>query len=622
MKFKKRGRSRRPRTLYSITLPVVVFCLAAWLCVMGLITQITAGELIHQTKVAAADFVNHHAGSSIALGYSKITKESAGYSQICRLRTAHDYFPLWFNHNIRSSFPFIEDPSAYTFAESNFGQMNGEYAVYYAESSGKTQKTASYLYFPYMSEESWYAESEDYEGMAYVEWGRSGYPAFPVSSSTARLTGYLDGAQFIVQTIEGISGVEYKQPHMRDRLMWEIQYEANIGADKPLITLYTTDLRPLSAKRGNPITVDSKTYDDLLDMITQTVSSQEDIRDTIIIDYSRYTDLAGEDIYVAVGVRVNPLAFAIKKLAPFYIISFLIVAVAVGLYLWHVWRKLTAPLERITQAAAAGSALPEDVSTTCWQEPLLLQEYYATTHRTTRENQTEIKRLQTALEYSQNAEAHRRQMISNITHELKTPLAVIHSYAEGLLDGIAADKQAQYLDVILEETERMDGMVLEMLDLSRLEAGKVRLASDRFSLLELAQSIFEKLEPLSREKNLQIEYDLVEPFSVTADEGRIGQVITNFATNAIKYSPEGGKIWIKTYRHGEKAIFSVENQCEPLTEEALSQVFDSFYRAEQSRTTKGTGLGLAIAKAIVDLHGGTCHAINTSEGVEFRFTLP
>lgn len=204
----------------------------------------------------------------------------------------------------------------------------------------------------------------------------------------------------------------------------------------------------------------------------------------------------------------------------------------------------------------------------------------------------------------------------------RTPLAIIHSYAEGLTEGIAADKQEQYLKVILNETERMDAMVLEMMELSRLEAGKVRLSMEQFSLLGLTRSIFDKLAPVAEERSLQIHFSMAEEFDIAADEGRISQVITNFATNAIKYTPEGGNIWIKVCRHEGKTMFMLENECDPLPTEALSNVWNSFYRAEVSRTTRGTGLGLTIAKAIVELHGGTVHVSNTSNGVEFRFDLP
>lgn len=149
----------------------------------------------------------------------------------------------------------------------------------------------------------------------------------------------------------------------------------------------------------------------------------------------------------------------------------------------------------------------------------------------------EITRLNTALEYAKAAEENRRQMTSNIAHELKTPLAVIHSYAEGLKEHIAEDKRDKYVDVILAEAERTDGMVLEMLDLSRLEAGKVKLSRDEFSLADLTKAIFEKLQMAAEAKELQISYEFPEQSTIVADENRIAQVVENFATNAVKYTP-------------------------------------------------------------------------------------
>ncbi len=212
-------------------------------------------------------------------------------------------------------------------------------------------------------------------------------------------------------------------------------------------------------------------------------------------------------------------------------------------------------------------------------------------------------------------------MTSHIAHELKTPLAVVHSYAEGLKEHIAEDKRDKYLDVILSETERMDGMVLEMLDLSRLEAGKVKLARDTFSLGDLARSIFAKLERAAEAKELQLTFRFPEDTTITADEGRIAQVVENFATNAVKYTSVGGKIAVSIYRRWDKTTFAVENECPPLSNEALSKVWDTFYRVDEARSGGGTGLGLAIAKSIIELHGGKCKAYNTRTGVRFEFTL-
>jgi len=255
-----------------------------------------------------------------------------------------------------------------------------------------------------------------------------------------------------------------------------------------------------------------------------------------------------------------------------------------------------------------------------WYESKLLQEGFAKHSDKSRMQRNEITRLNTALEYAKAAEENRRQMTSNIAHELKTPLAVIHSYAEGLKEHIAEDKRDKYVDVILAEAERTDGMVLEMLDLSRLEAGKVKLSRDEFSLADLTKAIFEKLQMAAEAKELQISYEFPEQSTIVADENRIAQVVENFATNAVKYTPAGGSVTVRI-QNNRGTTFSIENDSKPLSAEALAKVWDTFYRVDESRSGGGTGLGLAIAKNIVELHGGKCSVRNTKTGVEFQFTI-
>ena len=145
--------------------------------------------------------------------------------------------------------------------------------------------------------------------------------------------------------------------------------------------------------------------------------------------------------------------------------------------------------------AANWSRLPTlEISPPKWRELWLLSQQYADMQDRLRIAKNEVTRLNTALNYARTAEENRRQMLSHLTHQLKTPLAVIHGYAEGLREHIAEEKRDHYVEMILSETERSDKMVLEMLDLSRLEAGKVKLSRDQVSLLTLAQYMVEKLE--------------------------------------------------------------------------------------------------------------------------------
>lgn len=284
--------------------------------------------------------------------------------------------------------------------------------------------------------------------------------------------------------------------------------------------------------------------------------------------------------------QARPLSAAVRSLIPVYIGSFCLLAGVLLVLTRVIRRKILQPLADNLQ----------------WQ-------------------QSEVTRLSKALDYAHKAEENRRALVSGVAHELKTPLAVIHGYAEGLKERIAEDKRDKYLDIVLSETERMDGLVLQMLDLSRLEAGKVKLARDSFDLCELVREVFGKLELLAIQKNLELSFEMPESLAVRADRSRMEQVITNFASNALRYTQPGGWIKVRVIDGEEGWGMTVENKSRPFSPEQLERVFDSFYRIDESRTGKGTGLGLAIARSVVELHGGKCHVRNTGPGVEFGFSV-
>lgn len=232
--------------------------------------------------------------------------------------------------------------------------------------------------------------------------------------------------------------------------------------------------------------------------------------------------------------------------------------------------------------------------------------------------QDEITRQTQALEYAQNAEKSRREMTSAIAHELKTPIAILSSYAEALQENIDAEKQEHYLSVIRDETGKMDRMVLELLDLSRLEAGKYKLQREQFDLEELSQKIIEPLMPQIEKKNIVLTWQVGQSM-VNADRCRLGQVIENFMTNAIRHTPEGGKIVLRIGM--DRETFSVENQGKHIPSEQLSKVWETFWQGDASRNERGSGLGLAICRTIVSLHGGSCKVENTNAGVKFSISL-
>ena len=450
-----------------------------------------------------------------------------------------------------------------------------------------------------------------------------------------RLRGYFEGQSFT--PVKAAAGSD-----------WQVVWEGKEETTKPLFNLYINGLTTHEV-HSEAVDTGDQTYENI-HALAQTIASDEKVNtgdlaryeqarltgclfiSSVQSDYIQYDyrdmilqpeegHMKQSSCHCIVITRGNPLRTAMEQLLPVYVLSLLLTALILAL-LWRRIRKtLVHPMKQILRHGQKGMALLPGMDRPRWKEPYGLVKGYVQTRQTLRELELEQKQLQTKLDYVQNEEDNRRRLVSNVTHELKTPLATIHSYAECLHEDIAEDKREKYLNIILEESERMDGMVLQMLDLSRLEAGRVRLTTGEFCLLKLARQVVSRFDRLIGEKKLTIHF-FGETTKVVADESRIEQVITNLVSNAVKYTSEGGEIWLKVYRYWGKIYLSVENQSPPLPEEILEHLWDSFYRAQESRSTPGTGLGLAIARAIVDLHRGSCEALNTEVGVEFRFCLP
>lgn len=329
------------------------------------------------------------------------------------------------------------------------------------------------------------------------------------------------------------------------------------------------------------------------------------------------------EFYLVTATQSHPLLCALQTLKYVYLCTFAVTMLAAAMVLNKLKKKLVYPVELVSQGMAEGwTNIPRELTEDrFWREGEDLVEGYEAELHSRRGSQNELNRLNTALDYANTAERNRREMVSAVAHELKTPLAIVHGYAEGLQEHIAEAKKDEYLKIILSETERMDAMVLQMLDLSRLEAGKVKLSVDEFDLTALTKAELEKFAVLIEEKKLQIYQDFPATCTMTADEGRICQVVENLIANAVRYTPEGGQIilTIRSYKH--ETEFRIENSGSHFTDEQRSKIWDTFYRGDSSRSSKGTGLGLAIVKNIISLHGGSVDVRNTDLGVAFRFTL-
>ncbi len=235
--------------------------------------------------------------------------------------------------------------------------------------------------------------------------------------------------------------------------------------------------------------------------------------------------------------------------------------------------------------------------------------------------------LEKDIEEKSKTDEMRKQFISDVSHELKTPIALIQGYAEGLVENITEDEESRkfYAEVILDEANKMDIVVKKLLELMKLEYGKNALTLTRFNISELIQEVIKKSSKLYEEENININFE-EEVIYVIADEFYTEQVFNNYLTNATKNIAEiDGKkeINIEYEVIENKLRVKVFNTGENINSEDLNRIWNRFYKIDTSRNREkgGTGIGLSLVKAIMQNTGNKYGVENKENGVEFYFEL-
>lgn len=213
----------------------------------------------------------------------------------------------------------------------------------------------------------------------------------------------------------------------------------------------------------------------------------------------------------------------------------------------------------------------------------------------------------------ERVEQVRRETTAALAHELKTPLSVLSAAAELLGDNLAPEKQAHYLSVIQAQARRMDDSVRQMLELSRLENGVQALRRTEFSLTELVQERLQAALPTESSRRTEITAE--GELTVCADRALLARALDAILENSVQHTPEGGSITVRL----ADGICAVTNTGEAIPAEALPHLWEAYYQADPSRSTRGSGLGLSIAKTVFDLHSYACGAENTESGPKFWF---
>ncbi|MGK5510254.1 ATP-binding protein [Brevibacillus formosus] len=231
--------------------------------------------------------------------------------------------------------------------------------------------------------------------------------------------------------------------------------------------------------------------------------------------------------------------------------------------------------------------------------------------------------LREDLEHKEKMEQLRKELIANISHELKTPLGIVKGFAEGLKDDVAHEKRERYMDVILSEVDKMNELIMDMLELSKFEAKAILLCRQSFPVSEIIDRVAASFQLQLANKQVRLWLALPEEINVWADPRRIEQVIVNLLGNAVRHANPSSEIRITGARERECIRFRIENEGAHIPDDQLPRIWEQFYRVDSSRWRKsgGTGLGLAICKHILDLHGSDYGAENTVNGVAFSFTL-
>ena len=302
-----------------------------------------------------------------------------------------------------------------------------------------------------------------------------------------------------------------------------------------------------------------------------------------------------------------------------------------ALVIWLVSRKVTEPIMELTQISERMSRLDFDAKYTgnSKTEVALLgrniNELSETLENTISELKSANNELQRDIEKKNKIDEMRKEFLSNVSHELKTPIALIQGYAEGLREGINDDAESRefYCEVIMDEASKMNNMVKKLLTLNQLEFGNDTVTMERFDVTALIKNYLQSVEILCKQKEIKVQMENTPAIHVWADEFMVEEVFGNYFTNAMNHVAGDKVIDVKLVTEDKKVRISVFNSGQPIPEESLPHIWEKFYKVDKARTRAygGSGVGLSIVKAIMESMNQKFGAINYDNGVEFWFEL-
>ena len=413
-------------------------------------------------------------------------------------------------------------------------------------------------------------------------------------------------SQEVIRTADALE-VQFRQAAHEDFDSYAVQTAGTNGIyiridtpDESLIYDGTSTVKDTGAFGSDIARIRGRLENSSLGNVTETVREGSSGNSRLI--YAAHISSSGavSTLYIIAPLYPDQVTVRILRNMLIYI-SFIVLSVSVFLA-YFLANRLSSPIENLTVSAKELSNGNYNV-------------------RFDGASFTETKELAKALNKAsyemEKTDFYQREIIANVSHDLKTPLTMIRSYAEKIIDitGDNPEKRNADLGVIISETERLNRMVSDMLSVSNLQSNNVEMHMETFDLVAAAKDVYESFLVLSSSQGFDIHFHPCKPSYVVGDRSRIMQVMTNFVSNAVKYSGDNKYVDIKLSKGSRKVAFHCIDHGVGIPSDEISHVWDKYYRtsANHERDIEGTGLGLAIVKGILNLHNAR-YGVESEEG--------
>ena len=302
-----------------------------------------------------------------------------------------------------------------------------------------------------------------------------------------------------------------------------------------------------------------------------------------------------------------------------------------SIILWMVSKRFTKPILELADISEKMTHLDFEAKYTGRDKNEIgllgnnINQLSAELEKTISELKTANNELKKDIEKKEKIDEMRKEFLSNVSHELKTPIALIQGYAEGLKEGVSDDKESRefYCEVIMDEANKMNNMVKKIMTLNQLEFGNDVVSMERFDIVALVRNYIQSASILTKQNDIEVRMAEMEPVYVWADEFKVEEVFMNYFSNAVNHCSGKKVIDVTIEKYDGIARISVFNTGEPIPETSIEHLWEKFYKVDKARTREygGSGVGLSIVKAIMESMNQKFGVINYTNGVRFWFEL-